>query len=116
MQASLHELSELALKFRDERDWAKFHNPKDVALSLMLEAAEVAEHFQWKNETEIKDNLVNFRGALGEELCDVLYWVLILARDCELDLDQAFRAKLAKNAEKYPIEKARGRSEKYTRL
>jgi len=65
--------------FREERDWKKFHNPKDVALSLVLEATEVMEHFQWKNETEIENYIKENKDSIAEELADVLYWVLLLS-------------------------------------
>lgn len=113
---TINELSRLALEFRDQRDWAKFHKPKDVALSLLLEAAELAEHFQWKDDAEISAHIEAQREALGEELSDVLYWVLILANDAGINLSQAFRDKMRKNAAKYPIEKARGKHSKYTEL
>lgn len=114
--SDLSELLKLALNFRDAREWAKFHKPKDLALSLMLEAAEVAEHFQWKDEQECLQHIAAHREELGDELADVLYWVLILAHQAGLDLGQAFRDKIAKNEVKYPVDKARGKASKYTQL
>ncbi len=112
----LNELKRLALEFRDQRDWAKFHKPKDVALSLLLEAAELAEHFQWKDETEVAAHVEARRGEIADELSDVLYWVLIMANDAGINLGQAFQDKLRKNAQKYPVEKAKGRHSKYSEL
>lgn len=100
------------MSFRDQRDWKQFHDPKDVAISLSLEASELLERFQWKtSEQALKD-----KGAIQEELADVLYWVLLLGHDLQIDLASALQAKLAANAKKYPIEKSRGSSKKYTEL
>jgi NTP pyrophosphatase (non-canonical NTP hydrolase) len=113
---SLAELTSLAIRLRDERDWKQFHNPKDMALSLALESAEVLELMQWKNGEELRKHLEQNRAALGEELSDVLFWVLAMANDFQIDLTEAFKQKLIKNAQKYPIEKAKGVSTKYTEL
>ncbi|HSV14183.1 MAG TPA: nucleotide pyrophosphohydrolase [Tepidisphaeraceae bacterium] len=110
---SLQELTQLALALRDERDWAQFHNPKDVALSMSLEVAELVEIMQWKNGAELQEHLAAQRDHLGQELSDVLYWVLVLAHDQQIDLATAFKAKLQQNAAKYPVEKARGIARKY---
>lgn len=109
-------LMEAVVKFRDERDWKQFHNPKDLALSLSLEASEVLEHFQWKNEKEQWEKVSSHREEIGDELADVLFWVLLMSNDLEIDIADAFLKKLEKNAEKYPIEKAKGKSTKYTEL
>jgi len=114
--SELSQLTDLILAFRDARDWKQFHNPKDLALSLVLEAAEVLEHFQWKNPEEIEEYLKTHKGELADELADVFYWVLLMSRDLGIDLPQALKAKLAKNAEKYPVEKAKGSHLKYRRL
>ena len=102
--------------FRDARDWAQFHKPKDMALSLMLEAGELAEHFQWKNDAEVQTHLESKRTEIGDELADVLYWVLLMAHDFGIDLPAAFARKMAKNEAKYPIDAARGKHTKYTEL
>jgi NTP pyrophosphatase (non-canonical NTP hydrolase) len=109
-------LTEHILAFRDERDWKQFHNPKDLALSLSLEAAEVLEVFQWKSGAEVDAVCHDRKADLSDELADVLYYTLLMAHDLGIDLESALLAKLAKNAEKYPIEKARGSSKKYTEL
>ncbi len=103
-------------KFRDERDWKQFHKPKDLAISLSLEAAEVLEHFQWKNEEEIREYVETNKEHIGEELADVLYWVLLMSSDFGIDIQEALKAKLQKNREKYPVEKVRGRHTKYDKL
>ena len=109
-------LTQRIIAFRDARDWKQFHNPKDVALSLVLEAGEVMEHFQWKNEKEIKEHLKKEKGEVAEELADVLYWVLLLSHDLNIDILRALKNKLEKNEKKYPVEKAKGNAKKYTEL
>ena len=113
---TLEDLSMLVLRFREERDWKQFHNPKDQALSLSLEAAELLELMQWRNGTELMKHLRANRERVGEELADVLGWVLLLAHDLEIDLADAFRKKIELNAKKYPVEKAKGSAKKYTEL
>ena len=114
--SEIKELTEKIKKFRDERDWKQFHNPKDVALSLVLEAAEVLEHFQWKNYQEVDEYAKSNREEIGEELADVLYWVLLMSHDLELDIKEVLEKKIAKNEEKYPIDRARGKHTKYNKL
>jgi NTP pyrophosphatase (non-canonical NTP hydrolase) len=113
---TIDELTQLMLAFRDERQWAQFHNPKDVALSLTLEAAELLELMQWKSGAELMEHLRLNREALADELADVLGWVLVLAHDQGIDLGEAVRRKIEKNAAKYPVEKARGVAKKYDEL
>jgi len=112
----LDTLVQKIVAFRDERDWRQFHNPKDMALSLMLEASEVAEHFQWKGKEEMDSYVQNHKEEVGEELADVLYWVLLMSHDCGIDILAVSEKKLAQNAAKYPIEKAKGKHTKYTEL
>ena len=114
--STLSELTKLAIAFRDERDWKQFHNPKDMALSLVLESAELLELMQWKNGAELFDHLSRNRAKLAEELSDVLFWVLAISHDNAIDLGEAFKQKLIENARKYPVEKAKGVSTKYTDL
>jgi NTP pyrophosphatase (non-canonical NTP hydrolase) len=114
--ATLADLAELALAFRDERDWKQFHNPKDVALSMSLEVAELVEIMQWKNGRTLQKHLAAEREHVGQELSDILYWVLVLAHDLKIDLPAAFHAKLRHNAQKYPVAKARGVARKYRDL
>jgi dCTP diphosphatase len=116
MPDTLSELTDLVLRFRNERDWAQFHNPKDIALSMSLEVAELLEIMQWRNGDALQSHLQSEREHVGQELSDILGWVLVLAHDLQIDLSAAFRAKLLHNAEKYPIEKARGVAKKYTEL
>ncbi|MFA6391183.1 MAG: nucleotide pyrophosphohydrolase [Patescibacteria group bacterium] len=113
---NIEELIKQVIAFRDARDWKQFHNPKDVALSLMLEAGEVMEHFQWKNDEEIKKYIDTNKSDIGEELADVLYWVLLMSNDLNIDIEEALEKKIKKNEEKYPIDKAKGKHTKYTNL
>ncbi|MDO8514787.1 MAG: nucleotide pyrophosphohydrolase [bacterium] len=105
-----------AIEFRDARDWKQFHNPKDVALSLVLEAAEVMEHFQWKNTKEMEEYVRTHKGEIADELADVLYWIAIMSSDLKIDLPKAFEEKLEKSNKKYPIEKSKGKHTKYNEL
>ena len=114
--ADIKKLTADVLKFRDERDWKQFHNPKDVAISLALEAAELLEHFQWKTPAEIARHVKAAREDISDELADVLYWVLVLGHDLEIDLSGALKKKLVKNAVKYPVSKSKGRITKYNKL
>ena len=101
------------LRFRDDRDWRQFHTPKDLAISMSLEAAEVLELFQWSGTNlECTDKLPQLR----EELADVLSYCILLADVCGLDLDQIMNEKVDKNEAKYPVDKAKGRSAMYTEL
>ena len=111
-------LRELVLRFRDARDWAQFHTPKDLAMGLGIEAAELAELFLWKQPDEIAAMLADARGKgrVADELADVLVYVLYLSSATGIDLSEALTAKMAKNAAKYPVEKARGSAKKYDEL
>ena len=113
---TLEDLTKLVLDFREERDWKQFHNPKDMALSLSLEAAELLELMQWRNGAELDAHLRSSKERLGEELADVLGWVLLLANDQQIDLADAFAKKIELNKRKYPVEKAKGSAKKYDEL
>jgi NTP pyrophosphatase (non-canonical NTP hydrolase) len=112
----IEKLTQRAVAYRDARDWKQFHNPKDMAVSLALEAAELLELVQWKDGAELEQALTARRADLADELCDVLYWVLVIAHDRKIDLEKAFEAKIRKNEAKYPVEKCRGKAKKYTEL
>ncbi len=114
--SDLRELQQKIIEFRDARDWQQFHNPKDVAISLVLEAGELLEHFQWKDKQEIQQHLSEHIDDVSDELADVLYWVLLLANDLKIDLPTALKKKMEKNAAKYPVKKAKGNHKKYTDL
>ena len=111
--ADFEQARQEALQFRDERDWLQFHNPQDLAISLSLEAAELLETFQWSGE----DLWCREHAAQqADELADVLIYAVLLADRLGLDPAQAMLDKIAKNRLKYPVEKARGRSDKYNEL
>lgn len=99
-------------QFRDERNWRQFHNEKDLALSITLEASELLEIFQWKTAAEGVEHL----DAIKDELADVLIYAYMLADNLNLDIDDIIERKLIKNKEKYPIEKSRNNNSKYTEL
>jgi len=103
-------------KFRDERDWQQFHNHKDMALSLVLEAAEVLEHFQWKSQSEVDKHGYACKNEIADELADVAMYLFELADNLGIDLTNAIEKKLVKNAKKYPVEKAKGKHTKYNKL
>lgn len=100
-------------RFRDERNWRQFHNPKDLAISISLEASELLELFQWKTNEEVVEAKAD---ALKEELADVLIYCSMLADDLGLDMDTIVMEKLKKNAAKYPVEKSRDNKRKYNEL
>ncbi len=105
-------------RFRDDRDWAQFHTPKDLAVSVAIEAAELLEHFQWKDADAVRAHLADAasRDAVAAEMADVLLLLVGCADAAGVDLLSAAFAKLEANAAKYPVEKARGRADKYDRL
>ncbi len=113
--SDIQRLTDAANRFRDDRDWRQFHTPKDLATGLSLEAAEVLEHFLWKNGEQVTKYLEGGgKAELRKELADVMIYLLFMAHDLGIDLEQAVHDKLAENARKYPVEKAKGKSDKYT--
>lgn len=101
------------LKFRDERDWKQFHNPKDLAISISLEAAELLEVFQWSGKDISNEGK---QEKIREELADVVNYCVLMADACGLDLDEIVQEKIKVNNVKYPVEKAKGKSDKYNKL
>lgn len=117
MNKEIDNIINMLLKFRRERDWEQFHRPKELAISIVLEAAELLEEFQWKTDKEIKKYLD--KGGLEnvkEEIADIAIYILLLSHDLKIDLLPAIRKKLKKNEAKYPVEKARGSAKKYDKL
>lgn len=106
----IQEITGAILQFRDERDWAQFHTGKDIAICLSVEASELLELFLWKKDEEVD------RSKIPDELADVFYSAFLLAAHYGLDVKEIVLGKLRKNAEKYPVEKARGRKEKWDEL
>lgn len=114
--SELRNLSRKVLDFRERRDWAQFHHPKELASALTIEAAEIMELFRFKTADEVR-RLVKepeMAEALGGELADTLFLLLLLAHESGLDLESAFEKKLAILEARYPVEKARGKSDKWT--
>ena len=114
MPMTIPDLTRAILEFRDQRDWQQFHSPKNLAISLSLEAAEILEHFQWTTpgaEIPPKKAL-----ELEKEIGDVMIYLLLLASELKVDPLEAAAKKLKENAEKYPVEKAKGKATKYTEL
>ncbi|MFK4427979.1 NTP pyrophosphatase (non-canonical NTP hydrolase) [Bacillus sp. RC51] len=109
----MQDLQKAVIKFRDERNWGQFHNAKDLAISLNLEAAELLETFQWKSSEEATETKMQ---EMKEEMADVMIYLLMLSDKLNIDLEEAVYAKLLKNAEKYPVEKAFGSNKKYDEL
>jgi len=117
MGKEIKKLQELAIKFRDDRDWKKYHKPKDVVVSAAIEIAELLERFQWKTDKEINLELATGKKKeIEEEIADVIIYLLYLANDLNIDLEKAIKDKIRKNSEKYPIEKIKGNYKKYTEL
>lgn len=101
------------LKFRDDRNWKQFHNPKDLALSISLEAAELLEVFQWSGSDTVCESK---KDKIKEELADVLNYCILMADACGLDMDEIIQEKIKDNNVKYPVEKAKDSAKKYDEL
>ena len=112
MQVSEETVKEV-LKFRDDRDWKQFHDPKDLAISISLEASELLEIFQWSRDDVYCLDKID---KIKEELADVVNYCILMADACNLDLDKIITDKIKQNAAKYPVDKAKGTSAKYNEL
>lgn len=106
----MNEIIDALKTFRDERDWKQFHNPKDLSLALSIEASELLEAFLWKSPEEAEVQKVR------EELADVFAYAFLLADAYQLDVKEIMLDKIARNREKYPVDKAKGSAKKYTEL
>jgi len=106
----MEEIIEKLKKFRDERNWEQFHNNKDLAIALNIETSELLELFLWKNTKEVD------KEELKEELADILSYALLIADKNKLDIKEIILDKIAKNAKKYPIDKAKNTANKYNKL
>jgi len=116
LMPEIKQITQKIRKFRDARDWKQFHNHKDLALSLVLEATEVLEHFQWKSLQEVEQYGKDSKEEIADELADVAIYLLELADNLRIDLKSAIFTKMKKNALKYPINKAKGKHTKYNKL
>lgn len=111
MATQMESLMKLLLEFRDNRDWAQFHSPKNLAISIAVEVGELLEHFQWTEEGDAV-----FEKEVSEEIADVFIYLLLLSNELGIDLLEAARKKVKDNESKYPVNKAKGTSMKYTEL
>lgn len=114
--SDIEDLTKKVIKFRDDRDWKQFHNPKDSAIALLSEATEVLDEFKWLSKKETALHLKNSKKKVADELSDVLFWVLLMAHDLKIDIPKAFDTKMKENEKKYPVEKSKGKHTKYTDL
>ena len=117
-ERKIHELKELIRKFCEERDWDQFHNAKDLAIALSIEASELLEIFRWKSPEEVKELFEdeNKREDISDEMADVLYFLIRMAQMYDIDLTDALEKKMEKNNNKYPIDKFKGLSKKYNEV
>ncbi len=106
---SVNEIRQIVREFVDERDWRQFHSPKNLSMSLAIEAAELMEHFQWITTEESRLLDEQAKAEAGEELADVLCYALAMANELDLDISSTIQAKMVKNREKYPAQEFRGR-------
>ncbi len=111
---SIKELQEIILQFVDERNWRQFQTPKNMSMYLSLEAAELMEHFVWCESSASTETLEANRTEVEHELADILYWVLNFAARNNINLSQALEQKMELNRKKYPVDKAKNNSQKYT--
>jgi NTP pyrophosphatase (non-canonical NTP hydrolase) len=113
---TLGELKKKVARFRDERGWRKYHNPKDLAVSISIEAAELLELFQWKDEKEVEETVGDEEGMkkVTEELADVVIYCIALADVLGVELSEAVERKIQENSRRYPVSKARGKYRKYS--
>jgi NTP pyrophosphatase (non-canonical NTP hydrolase) len=106
-------LTKELLAFRDERDWKQFHNPKDLATALSIEASELQEIFLWKNGSQLDETIRDKHEHIEQEVADIASYLLLLCNELDIDLDTAIRSKLEHNKAKYPADQVRGNSKKY---
>lgn len=117
-KTTILELKEKIRKFCEERDWDKFHGAKNLAEALIIEAAELLEHFRWKTDKDVEELFSDAKKKedISDEVADVLYFLLRLAQKYKIDISEALERKLAKNNIKYPVEKFKGSSKKYSEV
>lgn len=111
---SIDQLRARVNQFVEERDWAQFHSPKNLAMAMIVEAGEVVEHFQWMTEEGSRKLSAEKKEQVGQELSDTLVYLLRIAEVCDIDLLEAANKKISLNAKKYPVDKAKGSNAKYT--
>lgn len=109
----VREIIEKIKKFRDARDWMQFHDAKNMAVSIIIEASELLEHFQWKTREEVEHYITNNKDKVKEEIADIALYLFELADNLGIKLIDAMQKKLRKNEQKYPVKKAKGKHTKY---
>ena len=114
--SKLSELTAAVVRHRDEREWGQFHTPKELAISLCVESAELLSLMQWKTGEQLDQTVAAKRQPIRDELADVLHSVLLLASELDINLADALSDKLKKDAVKYPVHKSKGRNVKYDEL
>ena len=112
----VEEITACIRRFRDERDWMQFHHPKELATALSIEAGELLEHFLWKTPEECSARIEEQPDEIRDEIADIAIYLFELADNLDIDLVEAMKTKMAKNAQKYPVGKAKGSHKKYTEL
>jgi NTP pyrophosphatase (non-canonical NTP hydrolase) len=116
-KTKISELKAMVKRFNDERDWDQFHNAKDLAIAVSVEAAEILEHFVYKSSDEVDELFKGKkRGAIEDEVADTFWAILMLAERYDIDLSNALEKKMLETAKRYPIAKAKGSNKKYTEL
>lgn len=113
---TIEQMQNIATTFRDARQWKQFHSPKELAIQVVLEATELLELMQWKNGPDLAEHLETKKQDVADELADILHGVVLIADEMNIDLSKAFVEKMQKNERKYPVDKSRGNSKKYTEL
>jgi dCTP diphosphatase len=118
-KTTLQDLKKLLSKFRDDRDWSKFHDPKNLAEAISVEAAELQELFLWQDVKEVIKKIkedASFRKEVEEEFADIMIFAINFANSIGIDIAKVIEEKVDKNNKKYPVEKAKGRADKYNKL
>jgi len=115
-ETRIHDLKEKVKKFSEERDWDKFHGAKELTTALIIESAELLEHFRFKSEKEVEDLFRDSekRGKIEDEMADVLFFLVRLAQRYDVDISRIFERKMEENERKYPVSKAKGSNKKYS--
>ena len=111
-----HDLLKKLIIFRQERHWEKFHKPKDLAMAAAIEAAELMQEFLWKTDEEVVSQVNKDKERFADEIADTVVYLMLLADDLGIDMYDAIERKMRKNAERYPVDKCRGKATKYTNL
>lgn len=112
----MQNLIQKLIDFRKKRDWEQFHNPKDLSMSIAIEAAELMEEFQWKTREEVDLHIKDNKEKIADEIADIMTYLLLLAHDLDIDIKGAVNSKMDKNELKYPVEKCKSKNTKYTHL